>query len=566
MSAANAAIWFTSDGYDPGKKGINGRRVAGESFLRGYFAHAETEEFVALTHGKSEFDAFAGLAGSAGVSRPLRSVRLDSMSNLAPVDVVSYPAPLTATETWRRYPHGAAAWAICGVTHTTATRNVMDTLFDLRSAPQMPWDALICTSHAVQASVRRLMELAEAHLAERFHGAVLPARPLLPVIPLGVDCDAFRPDPAAGQDLRRRIGAEPGDLVAVSVARLTADEKFDPLPLFLAMELSAAELAAGPATDRHCKLHLVLCGQFVEPHWEQTFAAAAARLMPSCTYHLVDGGDAEVRKATLSGGDVFLFPVDNLQETFGLAPVEAMAAGLPVIVSDWDGMKDTVTPETGFRIATELPRAGLTDYVSQRCLGGTDGYLQYLSQMSAMTPIDVGAMARALVALARDADLRARMGRQAQDRARRFYDWAAVVPQMQALWGEQSALLAHARARGGPAMSRRDGGRIPVGPTVDQMYGAYPSSFASEDRRLCAVAIGDRPSVRDTFALRNYAVRRRLIEDPQRIEAVLAAYTAAGPSGATEADIAGATRLHRHVVGRVSLWLFKYHFLQVPKA
>ncbi|GAB1363213.1 hypothetical protein MASR1M32_24490 [Rhodobacter sp.] len=36
---ANAAIWYAPDGYDPGAKGINGRRVAGESFLRGFFAH-----------------------------------------------------------------------------------------------------------------------------------------------------------------------------------------------------------------------------------------------------------------------------------------------------------------------------------------------------------------------------------------------------------------------------------------------------------------------------------------------------------------------------------------------
>jgi glycosyltransferase involved in cell wall biosynthesis len=66
------------------------------------------------------------------------------------------------------------------------------------------------------------------------------------------------------------------------------------------------------------------------------------------------------------------FPIDNVQETFGLAPVEAMAAGLPLIVSDWDGMKDTVTPDVGFRIPTELPGPGQATYLSQRHMGGTD--------------------------------------------------------------------------------------------------------------------------------------------------------------------------------------------------
>lgn len=559
MPGTNAAIWFSSDGYDPVRRGINGRRMAGESFLRGFFAHADVGEFVSLAHSQADHDAFAAVARAQGTTRPLRGVRLDAPSGLAPVEVVHYPAPLTAAECWRRSTLGAAAWAFSSLTHTTATRMVMQTLFDLRSAPQMPWDAVICTSRAVQASVRRLMELAEAHLADRFPGAVLPARPLLPVIPLGIHCDDFQPEPALGLALRDRIGAGPGDLVVVSVARLTPDEKFDPLPLFLALQ-EAATAWEGQGGGR---MHLILCGTFPEELWRTAFATAAARMMPSCGYHHLDGADPAERKAALSAADVFVFPIDNLQETFGLAPIEAMAAGLPVIVSDWDGMKDTVTAETGVRVPTELPRAGLSAYVSQRFMGGTDSYVQYLSQMSAMTPVDVGAMARALLALARDPDLRARMGAAGRDRARRLYDWAAVIPQMQALWAEQVAMLAHARARGGPGLAPRDAGLIPVAPSIDQMFADYPTARAAPDRRLAALPAGDRPPPREAFALRNYALRRRLLEDPGRIEQVLAAYVAAGSQGATEAAIAAATRLPVAVVARVSLWLLKYHYLKV---
>ncbi len=559
MPATNAAIWFADDGFDPAKKGINGRRVAGESFLRGFFAHADVAEFVSLAHSQSDHASFAAVARATGVTKPLRAVRLDAPMGLAPVEIVHYPAPLTGLECWRRSVHGAAAWALSSITHTTATHKVMQTLFDLRSAPQMPWDAVICTSRAVQASVRRLMELAEAHLAQRFPGAVLPARPLLPLIPLGVHCDDFQPDPALGQGLRDRIGAASGDLVAVAIARLTPDDKFDPLPMFLALEKAATDWNAQGGG----KMHLVLCGTFTEPVWKETFATAAARLMPSVGYHLLDGSVPLDRKATLSGGDVFVFPIDNLQETFGLAPLEAMAAGLPLIVSDWDGMKDTVTQEVGFRIPTELPRAPLSTYVSYRHMGGTDSYLQYLSQMSSMTPVDVGAMAKALLALAVDPALRARMGAKARERARAQYDWAVVIPQMQALWGEQAAMLAHARRTGGPELAAREAGLVPVAPSVDQMFAAYPTSFAAPDRRLAAVTIGDRPGSEATFSLRNYAFRRRLLEDPARIELVRAAYAAAGPSGATEAEIAAATGLPISVIGRISLWLLKYDFLKV---
>jgi hypothetical protein len=46
MRPRNAAIWYAQDGFDPGSKGINGRRVAGESFLKGFLRHADVDEFV----------------------------------------------------------------------------------------------------------------------------------------------------------------------------------------------------------------------------------------------------------------------------------------------------------------------------------------------------------------------------------------------------------------------------------------------------------------------------------------------------------------------------------------
>jgi glycosyltransferase involved in cell wall biosynthesis len=559
MPATNAAIWFTADGFDPDGRGINGRRVAGESFLRGLFAHAEAEEFVALVPSSADEDGFAALAARAGVTRPLRAVRLHQAERIAPVEVLFYPAPLAPAECWRRAPHGPAAWALCGITHTTATQSVMQGLYDLRSAPQMPWDAVICTSQAVQQSLRSLMELAEDHLARRFPGAVLPARPLLPVVPLGVHTGDFRPDRAAGQALRRRLAAAPGDIVVATIARLTPDEKFDPLPLFLALQAAAPDLRAAGAG-----LHLVFCGQFRDKGMPELFAEAAARLMPSVGYHVLDGGSAEARTATLSAADIFVFPVDNVQETFGLAPVEAMAAGLPVIVSDWDGLRDSITPEVGLRIPTEVPPAGQTGYLAARYLGGTDTYVQYVSQLAALTRVDVAALARAVVTLGRDPDLRRRMGAAGQRRARDLYDWRVVIPQMQALWAEQAAMLAHARERGGPAVARLDQGRLPVGPAPDRMFAAYPSTPAPnlKSRRLRAVTLGDRPDVAQTLALRRYLALRRLIDDPARVQAALDAYAAAGPAGATLEEAASRSGIASGTVSRLTVWLLKYHFLE----
>ena len=60
-----------------------------------------------------------------------------------------------------------------------------------------------------------------------------------------------------------------------------------------------------------------------------------------------------------SAADVFTSLSDNIQESFGLTPIEAMASGLPVLVSDWDGYRDTVTHGAeGLVVPTVMPPAG----------------------------------------------------------------------------------------------------------------------------------------------------------------------------------------------------------------
>ena len=548
----NAAIWYSPDGYDPRAKGINGRRVAGESFLRGFLAHADAQEFVCLTHGVADERHFRAFAAREGVTRKIRVARLEAPATIAPVQVVSYPSPNFSAECWRRAPWGHAAYAMCGITHTTATKAVMQGMFDLRCAPQMPWDAVICTSTSVHASITAQMDLTDDFLKTRFAGT-LPPRPLLPVIPLGITCDDFTPDKSAGRALRARLGIAADDIACAIIARLTPQEKFDPLPLYLA--LARAQKQAGRP------FHLLLCGQFRDDHARRIFTDGATAMMPDVGFHLLDGASAEDRKATLSGADIFLFPIDNVQETFGLAPIEAMAAGLPLIVSDWDGMKDTVTPDVGIRIPTEMPKGDLTVYLGQRFLGGTDTYMQYVSQLAALTRIDVRKLTGALVALGSDPALRARMGQAGQARARAVYDWSVVIGQMQALWGEQADMLAQARANGMPAAPHA--AQLPPGPAPGIFFKAYPTyTGPSPNRRFTVRPRDDRPDLDATLSLRDYERVKRLFESRPRVAAILAALDSVGANGATAAELAAAADVPLRSVQRALYWLMKYDFAE----
>src|SRR3989338_2817306 len=89
----------------------------------------------------------------------LRHVPLSRPMAVATVQTVFFPSPNFTAEAWRRAPYGSAAWALCGITHTTSTAAVMQGFFDLRMGPVMAWDAVICTSNAVLGSVTHQMEL-----------------------------------------------------------------------------------------------------------------------------------------------------------------------------------------------------------------------------------------------------------------------------------------------------------------------------------------------------------------------------------------------------------------------
>lgn len=546
---ANAAIFYASDGYRPDAKGINGRRVAGESFLRGYLKHAEVEEFTILTKTSVESEEVASLQRQLRPDRRLRTVGFLRPQQIAPMEALYYPAANIAGESWRRADHGSAAWAICGLTHTTSTQGIMQGFFDLRMAPVELWDAVICTSRAVQASVLTQMDLIDNHIRHRFK-AEPPPRPMFPVVPLGVHTADFARDDAARARLRDRLGAGPQDVVFSTIARLSPHEKFDPIPVFLSMQAAQRDLPPG------IKLHVVMCGIFKQDYARKVFEEGAARIMPDVGFLWLDGASAEARQETLSGADVFLFMIDNIQETFGLAPLEGMAAGLPVLGSDWDGLKDTISDDVGFRVRSRMLGPLHMVNESLRLQGGVDDYVQYCAAVSAMTELDMAEMKARILALATNPDLRRRMGEAALRRVTSLYDWKAVIPQMQALWAEQIA-----RKRAGAAQgSRIKGYSLPIGPSPSLLFGGYPSETATLPReRFTATDRSGLPSLEEMLALRNYQALNRIFADPGQIAAVLAA-VAAGQG--TVVQIAAATRLADVVVERVLMWLLKYDFVR----
>jgi len=447
---ANAALLYQPEGFDTGREKLMGRHAASEGFLKGFARHAgvETLYCYARRDGLAPFERQVAEAGSAA-----RTVWLDAADASAPrrAGTLHLPDPNLIAAAWRRRAIGQCAYSITGVTHTTASAGAMDLIAGLLTAPLQAWDALVCTSTVVHDTVQRLLAQQQDYLASRL-GATQFMRPQLPVIPLGVDTAAFAGDDAARRAGRHALGIGPEDVAVLFLGRLSF----------------------------HGKAHLVQAGWFANEAIEQAMRGGAAALCPSVQCHFLDGRRPQLRHLAWHAADLFSSLSDNIQETFGLTPIEAMAAGLPGVVSDWNGYRDTLRDGIdGLRVPTLMPRAGLGADLADRHAAGVDSYDLYCGYCSQFVAVDIEAAAAAYQQLIGDAALRRRMGDAARRRAIESFDWRTVIARYQALW----QALGERRAAAGESAALR-AGQVPHPARMDPFlaFASYPSrALAAED-------------------------------------------------------------------------------------
>lgn len=406
-------------------------------------------------------------------------------------------------------------------------------LAGLATAPVQPWDALICTSTAVRDSVARLWQDQADYLALRL-GARTPEPPRLPMIPLGVDCDAFAGLEPHRAPWRQRLGIGPDDMAVLFVGRLSFHAKAHPLAMYLALEAAARE------TGR--RLHLIQAGWFSNESIAEAFKAGARDCCPSVTAHFLDGREPEVRSRIWAAADIFTSLSDNIQETFGLTPVEAMAAGLPLVVTDWDGYRDTVRDGVdGFRVPTMQPPEGLGSDIALRHESGVDSYDLYCGLASQLVAVDVAAATAAFARLIRDADLRRRLGAAGRDRARTVYDWAVVIRQYQTLWAE----LAELRGRAAESAPRAPGTPAnPARPDPFRLFAGYPTARLVWETAVRRGAGADTARLRALLAGPLHGFVTRLLPEADLVRTLERVPSDWATAAAVLADLPPARRAH----------------------
>ncbi len=261
-------------------------------------------------------------------------------------------------------------------------------------------------------------------------------RPQLPVIPLGVHPEEWKAPynnlELSRKDSRKKLGIDQNALIVLIAGRMDILTKNHPSQGFRILE----ELS-----EKFPNLELIIYGETPNTGQKLLWERGTKVSCPNLKIHWIPGRKKELSVLVRWAADVFLSLVDNPQETFGITPLEAMAAGIPCVVSDWDGYKDTViqpeesTKPCGFRIPTQII-SGIGEPQAINLLQECIDYDQAVGQISQGIAFDIEIFRQKMIEILSDSNLREVMGKNGQERVANKFSWKQIIQTWRGLLNE----------------------------------------------------------------------------------------------------------------------------------
>lgn len=357
--------------------------------------------------------------------------------------------------------------------------------------------------------------------------------PALCTIPPGIDTERYTP--VSGAAWRQKLHLPANAFVVLWLSRLSPTDKADLQPVLRSFR---DYLARTDDADR--PVHLVLAGSDYAQYGVAVVRWVQELGIGDRIRGVANPSEAD-KPALMAAADCFLSLTDNPQEAFGYAILEAMACGKPVVASDWDGHKETVTADVGFRARTLWGAQARLDSLSP---------LYWLTEMGAMqltaaqtVAIDMPAAWAAVETLRRDPALAQQMGAAARARAVAGFSWQAIIGRYVAMWSEANEQAATCVIPETPTM------RYPM--AFDQAYRHYPTRWLDGEVRIKALVA---PAEADLES--PYVTMQHLLQP-----ALLTELLAVSASETTVADLVARTGVEAETVHWHLLWLLKQGYL-----
>ena len=274
-------------------------------------------------------------------------------------------------------------------------------------------DALLCSSTPGKEVIGQQLE-------ETARRQDLPCTPIQKiVVPLGMEDIALN---IPKEKARRKLRLPKKGVIALCMGRFSDYDKMDLVPLLQAMRTMPKDG------------YLVLAGHVQAPKYFEIITLWIQALNLQERVFIFESPTESVKKGLFKASDFFISIADNPQETFGLSLVEAMSAGLALLVSDYNGYKELCTDDVGIRIPTSWSKSESLSSLSPIL----DGAMlhRHLAQSLAL---DNRFFRQSLLRLFTDSELRTRLGKAARARFLKHYHTPVVMKRLEDIWDQLKA-------------------------------------------------------------------------------------------------------------------------------
>lgn len=302
---------------------------------------------------------------------------------------------------------------------------IYDTYFLQLFANFRPYDSLICTSHSIKKVVSNYLEILSEKLYEKYN-VTIKYNGQLNVIPLGVNTNKFKP--IDKQYCRSQLLIREDAFVILYYGRISAVSKADILPLLTVIKRLVLK--------NNTNILLYICGY--DEQYPNNINAINSKIEALNLKENVFFLDNSIDKTIMyNSADCFTSPIDNIQETFGITPLEAMSCGIPQIVSDWNGYRETVVDNvTGFRIPSYWYRCdkdiSCNPFFEEYAFGLPMSASHFAIAES--VALDLEVMENSFQVLINNRNLHHKMSQESRKRAIECYDWSVIINKYVDLW------------------------------------------------------------------------------------------------------------------------------------
>lgn len=351
--------------------------------------------------------------------------------------------------------------------HSFGMAQLMLPLARLAEAPPVPFDSIVASSEATRGTVTQILQDFSTRPDKSTSARV-------DLIPRSIDTEQFVPASENEKaEAREELGLPESGQILLYFGRVTPHTKGDLSPL-----LRSFQAATTTTTD-----YLVIAGE-EEPEGYRAHLVSEAQSLGIADRVVFHGRvEAADRHKYFAASDMFVLPSDTIIETLGLTVLEAMATGLPCIVSDWDGLRDTVVEgETGFKIPTWwMPAQDRVTALSSVSDFRTDSLL-----VAQNVWIDTDRLAETIKILLRDPELRGTMGKKGRRRVEESYAQSKILERWISLWNE----LTEMAGKESPEEKQRRFHYAPhLGAPIDyiRQYSRYASNIIDPEHNTVTV-------------------------------------------------------------------------------